>query len=246
MSRLAGSRSGRWATAIWGGFACGAGAGFSGFVPPVAAGALLLAAVGLVAWSALARWRRRLWLLALVLAAVLVGSARGASSVEQPGPGRIDGHLGSRPVTVLGTVREAPPGPGPAVTIDVSRVSDADTDRSVTGGLLVSGRNVPTLDPGDQVEVDTGGLRPPDRRPGPESEARPSRSRRSYRSQSTGACRPTALWRGRRRGLSAQWTRCCPSHRPRSCWASRSASISRSPARCARHFRMPGSSTSWS
>ena len=170
MNRLAGSRSGRWATAIWGGFACGAGACASVLVPPVAVGALLVGAGVLLGAAALVG-RGRLTLPGLVLLAVFVGSLRGATAIERPSPGRIDGHLGWGPVAILGTVREAVSVPGSAVTIDVRRLSDADTDATIGGGLLVSGPNVPVLAPGDEVEIDAGGLRPPDRRPGPESEA---------------------------------------------------------------------------
>lgn len=171
MSRLAGSRTGRSATAVWGAFACGVGVASNGVLPAPVAGVALAGSCGLVALSLLSGGRRLAALVALIGLSVVAGMARGAAAVEAPGPGRIDGHLGSRPVTVLGTVREATPGAGSAVTIDAERVLYADTDVAVAGGLLVSGPNVPAVAPGDQVEVDASGLRSPNLRPGPESEA---------------------------------------------------------------------------
>jgi competence protein ComEC len=107
--------------------------------------------------------------IAMVTAAIVVGVLRGASAVTVPGPGSVNGHLGARPVVVLGIVRSADPGPGATAIVDASHVSDADTDGRVTGGVLVSGPLIPALLPGDQVEIDASGLRPLDRRPGANS-----------------------------------------------------------------------------
>ena len=170
MSRLAGSRAGRWASCMWGGFAGGCGAGFAAsltgaaFVPVICAlaGSCLLCAT--VA-------PRRLLPAALVGAAVVLGVLRGTAAVAPPGPGTVDGHLGSRPIVIIGTVRSADPGAGSTAIIDASHLSDADTDGRVSGGVLVSGPLIPALSPGDQVEVDASGLRPLNRRPGPDSAA---------------------------------------------------------------------------
>jgi competence protein ComEC len=96
---------------------------------------------------------------------------RGASAVIAPGPGTIDGHLGARPVVIVGTVRSADPGAGSTAIIDASHLSDADTDGRVIGGVLVSGPLIPALSPGDEVEIDASGLRALDRRPGANSAA---------------------------------------------------------------------------
>jgi hypothetical protein len=102
--------------------------------------------------------------------AVLLGVLRGSLAVAVPGPGTIDGNFGSRPVVLLGVVRSADPGRS-QVIVDASHLSDSDSDRSVSGGVLVSGPLVPALSPGDRVEIDASGLHPLDRRPGANSEA---------------------------------------------------------------------------
>ncbi|HEX6538441.1 MAG TPA: ComEC/Rec2 family competence protein [Candidatus Dormibacteraeota bacterium] len=179
MNRLAGSGPGRWAGAIWGAFAAGAGlgcaAGVGGAAPALAVAGVVAASVAL----ALLRRRRAglgarhhaAALSAALIAAALLGVSRGATSEAAPGPHRIDGHLGSRPVAVVGTVRETQPGGGGPVTVDVERVADGDSDVQAGGGLLVTGSTLPAVAPGDRVEVDAAGLRAPDRRPGPESAA---------------------------------------------------------------------------
>lgn len=183
MNRLAGSRAGRWACVLWGGFAGGVALGFlnviAALVCAVAAIGIAVpasAAVLLRTTAAAGRGdhRARRPVMAAVLAVVValsfvVGAVRGASAVELPGPHRIDGHLGARPVAVVATVRDAQPGGGGPVIVDVERVADSDTDVAAGGGLLVSGPNVPAVAPGDIVEVDASGLRAPNRRPGPES-----------------------------------------------------------------------------
>ena len=168
MSRLAGSRAGRWATFIWGGFALGCGVAYvaslsCGLVIPLGclAGACSLVCVAFAP--------RMMVPIAMVSTALVVGVLRGSSAVTVPGPGSVSGHLGTRPVVVLGTVRSADPGPGSTAIVDASHVSDADTDGRVTGGVLVSGPLIPALLPGDQVEIDASGLRALDRRPGANS-----------------------------------------------------------------------------
>jgi len=102
--------------------------------------------------------------------AALLGLLRGSAAVATPGPGTIDGNFGARPVVLTGVVRSSDPGRSQAI-VDATHLSDADTDRSVSGGVLVSGRLIPALSPGDRVEIDASGLHPLDRRPGPDSEA---------------------------------------------------------------------------
>jgi len=169
MRLLAASRAGRWATAIWGGFALGCGAGFAAGVDPRVVAPLGFVAVGAIA--CMAAIASRLLLPAGVVAlAVLLGVLRGAAAVATPGPGTIDGNFGSRRVVLVGVVRSADPGRSQAI-VDANHLSDSDTDRSVSGGVLVSGPLVPALSPGDRVEIDASGLHALDRRPGPNSEA---------------------------------------------------------------------------
>jgi competence protein ComEC len=166
---VAASRTGRWATAIWGGFVLGCTAGFALALRPwavapigvIAAGAMLsIAAIG----------PRHAVPAGAVATAALLGLLRGSAAVAMPGPGTIDGNFGARPVVLTGVVRTADPGRSQAI-VDATHLSDADTDRSVSGGVLVSGRLIPALSPGDRVEIDASGLHPLDRRPGPNSEA---------------------------------------------------------------------------
>jgi competence protein ComEC len=170
VSRLAGSRTGRWASFIWGGFGLGSGVAFaasptySSVIPVTcAAGGLLLICAAVAP--------RMLAPLGLVAAAIVLGVLRGAWAVTVPGPATINGHLGTRPVVIEGTVQSADPGSGSTAIIDANHLSDADTDGHVTGGVLVSGPLIPALSPGDQVEISASGLRPLDRRPGANSAA---------------------------------------------------------------------------
>jgi predicted membrane metal-binding protein len=171
VNRLAGSVEGRWAAAGWGVFALGIGVGFLAapslgalwFMPGLAVAVAVV--VGVVAG------RTGMVLVAIVVLLGLLGMLRGATAAAQPGPGRIDGHLGTRSVVVTGTVRESIPGRGAEAVVDAERVVDADTESRVSGGLLVIGSNLPAVAPGDRVEIDATGLRAPGRRPGPESEA---------------------------------------------------------------------------
>lgn len=168
MSRLAGSAAGRWASFIWGGFALGCGVAFAASLGDEAVIPIVCAAAaGLLICAAVAP--RRLLPLCLVSGAVVLGVLRGSSAVAIPGPGSIDGHLGARPVVIVGTVRSADPGAGSNAIIDATHLSDADTDGHVNGGVLVNGPLVPALSPGAQVEIDAAGLRPLDRRTGPDS-----------------------------------------------------------------------------
>jgi ComEC/Rec2-related protein len=168
VSRLAGSRAGRWSSCIWAGFAVGCGVAFAASLSDSLVIPLLCAAAaGLVLCASIAP--HRLAPAGLVLAAVALGLVRGASAVVIPGPGTLSGHFGARPLVVLGTVRSADPGSGTTAIIDASHLSDADTDQAVAGGILVSGPLVPALSPGDRVEVDAAGLRALNRRPGANS-----------------------------------------------------------------------------
>lgn len=180
MSRLAGSRSGRWASFIWGGFGAGCGVGFAASLSIEAAIPLVCAALACALLCAALVPQR--WVpLFVVAGAIVLGVVRGASAVAPPGPGTIDGHLGTRPLVIVGTVRSADPGAGSTALIDASHLSDADTDRRVSGGVLVSGPLIPALSPGDEVEIDGSGLRPLNRRPGA-NEPRPWNATASRRS----------------------------------------------------------------
>ncbi|MBV8527123.1 MAG: ComEC/Rec2 family competence protein, partial [Candidatus Dormibacteraeota bacterium] len=180
MNRLAGSRAGRWACVLWGGFAGGVALGFLAGAAAVGCAAASIAVAVLAALALRGRTRaashgermagHMVAILTVVVAVTFVaGTIRGASAVVLPNPHRVDGHLGARPVAVVGTVRDTQPGGAGPVIVDVERVADSDTDVAADGGLLVSGPNVPAVAPGDRVEVDASGLRAPNLRPGPES-----------------------------------------------------------------------------
>jgi len=154
---------------IWGGFALGCGAGFALALAPWVIEPLGFAAAG-VTLCAAAMAPRQVVPAGAVSLAVLVGVLRGSAAVAVPGPGTIDGNFGARPVVLIGVVRSSDPGKSQAI-VDASHLSDADRDRSVSGGVFVSGPLVPALSPGDRVEIDASGLHPLDRRPGPNSEA---------------------------------------------------------------------------
>lgn len=165
MSLRAASRAGRAATWVCGGFAVGCGTGLVGSVPASLALSLGAGAAG-CALLALAAAGRRCAFPVAVAGALTLGLLRGSLAVAGTGPATVDGNLGSRPVVLTGTVRSAGPGAGSSAIVDVSHLSDADTDRAVSGGVLVSGPLIPELAPGDEVEVDASGLRRLDRRPG--------------------------------------------------------------------------------
>ena len=178
MNRLAGSPSGRRLAASAAAFAAGAIAGVTGVAGlGLAAGlgvvAVLAAGLGVVAVlaGAIGVARPRLPIAGVVVLAFALGIARGVSGTTAPGPDRVDGHLGTRSVALLGIVRETSPGGAGPVIVDVRRIADSETDAAIGGGVLVSGPNVPALAPGDEVEVDATGIRAPSMRPGPESEA---------------------------------------------------------------------------
>jgi ComEC/Rec2-related protein len=166
---LAASRGGGWVSAVCGGFASGCGIAYaatfvSWIVLPL--GCLALAVALLCATIC-----PRLALpFGAVAAALLLGVLRGSLAVTVSGPDTIAGNLGARPVVVIGVVRSSDPGSGSDAIIDATRVSDSDTDRAVSGGVLVSGPLIPALAPGDEVEIDASGLHPLDRRPGADSE----------------------------------------------------------------------------
>jgi competence protein ComEC len=132
----------------------------------MAPAALVGIGAGLGAWAI----KRELALATLAVgAAVALGLLRGSLAVVVPGPGTIEGHFGVRPVILDGTVRSSDPGSGSDSIVDATHISDSDTDRSVSGGVLVTGPLVPALSPGDRVEIDASGLRPLNRRPGADS-----------------------------------------------------------------------------
>ena len=164
MTLRARSRAGRTATWIWGGFGVGCGAGFAGSMAPSLMLPLGIGATGggLLAMAV----SRRCALPAAVAGAVALGLLRGSLTVADAGPATIDGNFGARPVVLIGTVRSADPEVGSPAIVDISRLSDTDTDRAVTGGVLISGPLIPVLTPGDHVEIDASGLRSLNRRPG--------------------------------------------------------------------------------
>jgi ComEC/Rec2-related protein len=166
---VAASRAGRWASAIWGGFALGCAAGFAGSWGPPVVVALGMAAAGATVCAAAMAPRFAVPAGAVALA-VFLGVVRGSAAVAVPGPGTIDGNFGSRRVVLVGVVQSADPGRSQAI-VDAVHLSDSDTDRPVSGGVLVKGPLVPALSPGDRVEIDASGLHPLDRKPGPNSEA---------------------------------------------------------------------------
>jgi ComEC/Rec2-related protein len=168
VSRLAGSGPGRWATLIGGAFATACGAAFAGSAAPSLVVPAGLTAIG-SSLVALAINRRYGLAVFAVSAVVAVGLFRGSLAVVVPGPGTVDGHFGVSPIVLEGTVRSSDPGSGSDAIVDATHLSDADTDRSVSGGVLVTGPLVPALSPGDRVEVDASGLRPLNRRPGADS-----------------------------------------------------------------------------
>ena len=165
-----GSRSGRWAAVFCGAFAAAAGCGFAAgqrcapVIPTALAGS-----GALVIGAALAA-RPEPGLVAAVLVAVALGTIRAVAALPAPGVARVDGHLGIRPVTVVGTVRQTDRG-GYDVVVDVTRVSDSEQETTVSGGVLATGANLPPVAPGDRVEVDASGLRAPGMRIGAESQA---------------------------------------------------------------------------
>jgi ComEC/Rec2-related protein len=167
---LGASRSGRRVTCIWGGFALGTGVGFAAAVLPSMVVALAGIAVAGVSFGA-AMAPRLLVPAGVVGIAVALGVMRGALAVAPSGPSTIAGNVGSRPIVVIGVVSSSDPGIGSAAIVDATHLSDSDTDRAVTGGVLVSGPLIPALSPGEEVEIDASGLHPLDRRPGADSEA---------------------------------------------------------------------------
>ena len=93
-------------------------------------------------------------------------SLRGSLAVVLPGPEPSTATSVSRPVVLVGTVRSCGPGSGSTPIVDATHLSDTDTDRTVSAGVLVTGPLIPALSPGDEVEIDASGLRRLDRRPG--------------------------------------------------------------------------------
>jgi len=168
MSRLAGSRMGRWASLIWAGFALGCGVALAAS-PSSASIASVFCAFAACPVICAAIAPHHLVPVGLVSAAVALGVLRGSSAVVVPGPGSVNGHFGVRPLVILGTVRSADPGSGSTAIVDAGHLSAADTDENVSGGVLVSGPLIPAMSPGDHVEIDAAGLRPLDRRPGANS-----------------------------------------------------------------------------
>lgn len=168
MRLAAASRAGRWAAALWGGFALGCGVSFAVALPAWVAAPLGCAAAGGILSTAVLAPRQAGPAGAIAIA-VLLGVLRGSAAVAVPGPGTIDGNFGTRPVVLIGVVRSSDPGSSSAI-VDATHLSDADSDRPVSGGVLVTGRSIPLLSPGDRVEIDASGLHALDRRPGPNSE----------------------------------------------------------------------------
>jgi ComEC/Rec2-related protein len=170
VSRFPDARAARLAALTWGGFALGCGSAFATSFPATALVPAAILGIGCALVVAAVKVPNRLPA-GIMAAGLVLGLARGSMAVPAPGAGTVDGNFGTRPVVVLGTVRSSDPGSGTSAIVDAGHISDADTDRTVSGGLLVRGPLVPALSPGDQVEIDAAGLHPLDRRPGPNSEA---------------------------------------------------------------------------
>jgi competence protein ComEC len=172
VTRLVGSPAGRWVAAATGGFAASCGAGYALGAPlGVGSCALLVGLILTVICVVVRRSHARFAMVAVAVAVSLTGVWRGAAAVEVPGKGTLDGHLGSGPVALVATVRTATSGGGSDAIVDASHLTAADADSSVSGGLLVTGTNLPAVAPGDRVQVDASALRAPSRQPGPQSEA---------------------------------------------------------------------------
>jgi len=169
VKRLAGSSAGWWATVTCGAFAAASAAGHAMGVAALWTVPIGLGACGALLITAGIAWKPRAGASLLVAIAAVAGFARGVSAVETPGPGRVDGHLGTRPVAVIGSVQQVD-GSFDAVVAS-GRVIDGEGETSVTGGLLAAGPNLPPVAPGDSVEVDASGLRAPGKRAGAESQA---------------------------------------------------------------------------
>ncbi|MGA7987487.1 MAG: ComEC/Rec2 family competence protein [Candidatus Dormiibacterota bacterium] len=163
-----GSGPGRRATLIGGAFALACGVGFAVSATPSVAIPTALAAIG--AGLVVGAIGRGGALAALAVGVALaLGLLRGSLAVVLPGPGTIDGHFAVHPLILEGTVRSSDPVTGSNAIVDATHIAGSDTDRSVSGGVLVTGPLVPALSPGDRVEVDAAGLRPLNRRPGADS-----------------------------------------------------------------------------
>jgi competence protein ComEC len=172
VNRLAGTVTGRRLVVLAGGFAIGTAAGYATHVAVgvVLAVAAATAAVVLIALN-FEPIRVTAGLVLATLLVALLGAARGSVAVHVAGPGDIDAYLGARSVVLTAVVRSASPASASEAIVDVGHLSDTDTDRDVSGGLLVTGTRLPRMAPGDRVEVQAPALRPPGRRPGPQSEA---------------------------------------------------------------------------
>jgi competence protein ComEC len=98
---------------------------------------------------------------ALVLTAVALGLLRGATATSQSSAFDHAMHAGK--VMLTGTVREGPGSRRSAnqVVIDADRISLADGELDVHGGVLASLRNAPAILPGDRVQLDATALRSP-------------------------------------------------------------------------------------
>jgi competence protein ComEC len=172
VNRLAGSVTGRQLLVLAGGFAIGAGAGYAARIPAGFALALAaLDAAAVLTLLGLAQARVTVGLLLTALLIALLGAVRGSLAVHQPGPGDIDSYVGSRSVALTAVVRSVSPALATEAIVDVEHLASADTDRNVSGGLLVTGTRLPPMAPGDRVEVQAPALRPPGRRPGAQSES---------------------------------------------------------------------------
>jgi competence protein ComEC len=155
--RLVSTAAGWWAVAVCAGLAASAALASALHLP---LGLALLPAFGSLALTAAAHVRPRAALLALVLAATAAGLTRGAIDSSHS---VLDSALRSGTVVLSGTVRE---GTGARrstaqVIVDVDRAQSGDGALDVHGGVLATLRTAPRVLPGDRVELDATGLRPP-------------------------------------------------------------------------------------
>jgi ComEC/Rec2-related protein len=158
--RLVSTPAGWWAVAVGAAVAAAASLAAATHTPAwlgLPPGAAALALLG----ASLRSGRRRLALVALVLGAAAAGLIRGTTAASAPS---VLGQAARSGTLVLtGTVRE---GTGARrsssqVVVDVDHVVGADGEVSVHGGVLAGLRSGPRLLPGDRVELDTSGVRPP-------------------------------------------------------------------------------------
>ena len=170
------SRGGWLLTAIASTVAASVGIGYSVRLDRTAAAAiagigLVLLVVGVSTAAVRRRWMGHARLGVAVATVACLALARGGIAVPVADANHVAGHLTDKSLAIAATVRSASPGSAGSLIVDANHLTSLEADIDVEGGLLVTGKNVPSAAPGDRVEVDASALREPDRRPGPQSEA---------------------------------------------------------------------------